>query len=611
MLAPEIVELARAVADRWAGTPRRRPARRRAAAARRRRGRASTVVHARRGRAAARRAVDDRGPGRRTPGERRCCAAWPTRRRAFTAEAPGPRAVWTAGPGADPAAAIARLVAATAAAGGRGVARGGAGRPRRRAARRRAHRRARPRATTRCSPPTSVPRPATAPSSSVRRGHVPRRGRHARRGLRPRRGPRPGRALGRRRRQPGRAARALLARARGARAALRADRRRVRARRRPSRSVEAAQLVASGWAREVVAAARRGAPARARGCGTSGSDADLARDEAARSARLPHSAWEVARAGLARGPVLVQVPRRGYVPGLACQTCREPARCAHCHGPLGVSSGHAAPVCGWCGRTRRRLALRAVPRHAAARDLGGRAAHGRGARPRLPRGAGPHLRPRPRRRGRARQRRRAAGARRGDARAPSPGPRAGTPPPCCSTAASCSTAPTCGRRRRPCGAGSRRSRWCGPPTDGGAVVLARRPGPRRRCRPSCATTPPGFAARELAEREGLRASAGLARGRARRPRRRRRRPARADAAPARVGHRCSDPSRRTADGPGAAGAPAQDARSTTEPLVRALVSVPRLEGAALAAALRGAAGVRSARKEGGPSRVRVDPVVLG
>ena len=116
-----------------------------------------------------------------------------------------------------------------------------------------------------------------------------------------------------------------------------------------SRSVEAQALVVSGWAREVVLPRTEQRRRRPRVI-TSGTDTDLARDEAARSARLPNSAWQVAQTALATGPVLVQVPRRGYVPVLACQTCRQAARCAHCHGPLGVSSGHAVPTCGWCGR---------------------------------------------------------------------------------------------------------------------------------------------------------------------------------------------------------------------------------------------------------------------
>ncbi len=45
--------------------------------------------------------------------------------------------------------------------------------------------------------------------------------------------------------------------------------------------------------------------------------------------------------------------------------------------------------------------------------------------------------------------------------------------------------------------------------------------------------------------------------------------------------------------------------------VRALVVVDRAAGAGLAAALHAGTSVRSARKEGGPVTVRIDPVVLG
>jgi primosomal protein N' (replication factor Y) len=82
-----------------------------------------------------------------------------------------------------------------------------------------------------------------------------------------------------------------------------------------------------------------------------GDDAEQARDPAARAARLPSLAWRTAREALAAGaPVLVQVPRRGYVPALACARDRTPARCATCGGPLAASSGRGAPTCGWCGR---------------------------------------------------------------------------------------------------------------------------------------------------------------------------------------------------------------------------------------------------------------------
>ncbi|MFF5029017.1 primosomal protein N' [Streptomyces collinus] len=112
-------------------------------------------------------------------------------------------------------------------------------------------------------------------------------------------------------------------------------------------TVEAAQLVESGWARPLVAGreeVRRAAPL-VRTVG----DEDLARDEAARAARLPTLAWQAVREGLRHGPVLVQVPRRGYVPRMACDRCRAPARCRHCAGPLEARDAGGL-TCGWCGR---------------------------------------------------------------------------------------------------------------------------------------------------------------------------------------------------------------------------------------------------------------------
>ncbi|WP_437037549.1 primosomal protein N' [Streptomyces sp. enrichment culture] len=112
-------------------------------------------------------------------------------------------------------------------------------------------------------------------------------------------------------------------------------------------TVEAAQLVESGWARPLVAGRDqvRAAAPLVRTVG----DGDLARDEAARAARLPTLAWQAVREGLRQGPVLVQVPRRGYVPRMACGGCRAPARCRHCSGPLEAPDGGAL-CCAWCGR---------------------------------------------------------------------------------------------------------------------------------------------------------------------------------------------------------------------------------------------------------------------
>jgi primosomal protein N' (replication factor Y) len=116
-----------------------------------------------------------------------------------------------------------------------------------------------------------------------------------------------------------------------------------------ARTAEATSLVASGWARALAAPrdmVRRFAP----DVRPAGDDTELARDEAARSARMPGLALRTMRAALDRGPVLVQVPRRGYLTAVACERCRAPARCAGCGGPLAVDASDAPARCRWCGR---------------------------------------------------------------------------------------------------------------------------------------------------------------------------------------------------------------------------------------------------------------------
>jgi primosomal protein N' (replication factor Y) len=115
-----------------------------------------------------------------------------------------------------------------------------------------------------------------------------------------------------------------------------------------ARTAELAQLVTSGWARPLQpsrATLRTAAP-RVR---PALDDAELARDEAATTARLPSLALRTARTALADGPVLVQVPRRGYLAAIACGRCRVQARCARCNGPLELAAQHATPDCRWCG----------------------------------------------------------------------------------------------------------------------------------------------------------------------------------------------------------------------------------------------------------------------
>jgi primosomal protein N' (replication factor Y) len=121
-----------------------------------------------------------------------------------------------------------------------------------------------------------------------------------------------------------------------------------------ARTAELAQLVAAGWARDLTpdrATVRATAP-RVR---PAADDEEVARDEAAAMARLPSLALRTAGAALATGPVLVQVPRRGYLASIACGRCRVQARCVRligasvCNGPLRLAGQHATPDCRWCG----------------------------------------------------------------------------------------------------------------------------------------------------------------------------------------------------------------------------------------------------------------------
>ena len=116
-----------------------------------------------------------------------------------------------------------------------------------------------------------------------------------------------------------------------------------------ARTGEGQLLLETGWAREIApdrAMLRRRSPVIT----PTGDDSQLARDPGAVSARLPSVAWQAAKQALQAGaPVLVQVPRRGYLPSVACAECRTPARCPKCAGPLGLHGARDVPVCHWCG----------------------------------------------------------------------------------------------------------------------------------------------------------------------------------------------------------------------------------------------------------------------
>ncbi|WP_244927837.1 primosomal protein N' [Nocardioides sp. W7] len=115
-----------------------------------------------------------------------------------------------------------------------------------------------------------------------------------------------------------------------------------------ARTVEADYLLRTGWARplmpsrEIVRSALTVTVAGA-------SDFDVHRDAHARAARMPLQVRDLVRDALTTGPVLVQTPRSGYVPSLACERCRTPARCETCSGPLALSGPTRPPACRWCG----------------------------------------------------------------------------------------------------------------------------------------------------------------------------------------------------------------------------------------------------------------------
>ena len=118
-----------------------------------------------------------------------------------------------------------------------------------------------------------------------------------------------------------------------------------------ARTAEAHALVRSGWAHDIVATRSvvRARSPRVAALDDSGYADE--RDPAARTARIPYIALRAARSSLEAGaPVLVQVPRRGYIPSLACGRCRTIARCRRCTGPLSLQDRGPGTVCRWCGR---------------------------------------------------------------------------------------------------------------------------------------------------------------------------------------------------------------------------------------------------------------------
>ncbi|MEV6769061.1 primosomal protein N' [Nocardia sp. NPDC051030] len=140
-----------------------------------------------------------------------------------------------------------------------------------------------------------------------------------------------------------------------------------------ARTAEVQAVVESGWAHDLLAERSVLREAMPRISAPGDNEVAMERDPIARAVRIPGLAFLAARRALAAGEsVLVQVPRRGYIPALSCAKCRTPARCRHCNGPLalpenssgarmtdstggfrsvsarGTETAHS-PACRWCG----------------------------------------------------------------------------------------------------------------------------------------------------------------------------------------------------------------------------------------------------------------------
>ncbi|GAB3047216.1 hypothetical protein [Sediminivirga luteola] len=115
-----------------------------------------------------------------------------------------------------------------------------------------------------------------------------------------------------------------------------------------SRSPEAQRLVESGWAGDVRAPRdllRQAAPLAA------------PVDRPGQVGRIPEDVFRAIRAALGRekpragqeppspGPVLISVPRAGYIPVLSCARCRTRILCPDCGEPVSQRSPHAPMKC--------------------------------------------------------------------------------------------------------------------------------------------------------------------------------------------------------------------------------------------------------------------------
>jgi primosomal protein N' (replication factor Y) len=114
-----------------------------------------------------------------------------------------------------------------------------------------------------------------------------------------------------------------------------------------SRSVEVQQMLARQWLVDLICDRNYLRSASPKIYATS--DADLAKDPVARNARLPQLVFSTIRTALTSGPVLIQVPRRGYQLHVSCSQCREAVYCKECLGAVARDTDKAPLSCMRCG----------------------------------------------------------------------------------------------------------------------------------------------------------------------------------------------------------------------------------------------------------------------
>ena len=349
-----------------------------------------------------------------------------------------------------------------------------------------------------------------------------------------------------------------------------------------ARTAEVQRLVEIGWLRSVGAA--RGQVRRR------SAHVSVAGETGEAVGRIPQAAWRMVRDGLREGPVLVQVPRRGYLPAVACRGCRALARCTACAGPLQLSGGHAIAACRWCGRlagdwqcpacSNDQLRAVTVGSSRTAEELG-RAFPGT----QVISSAGIDVR-----------------ANVSDKSAIVIATPGAEPVASAGYAAALllDAAALLGRPDLRAAEEALR-RWINAVAlvrSGGAVVLAGVDPGQRAVQSLVRLDPVGFASRELAERSelGLPPAARVAvlRGDA-------------DAVADLLAHSALPTGARVL---GPVPDPAARTREVLDP-VRMMISVPVATGPELAAALKAGAAIRSAGKAGGGVETRLDPIVLG